>query len=112
MGWIAHRYEKIQLLLTTHLSSFLKNGGFDKETDVITAKEALDVDFKDSSKYLPKRDVLVGADVKDFIKKIGLAPKSAELVEFYSKVFEFYAESAEFMIKYFGKLIFIVSSNL
>ena len=98
---VQHRFEKMLLLLTSHLSSFLKNGGFDKEIDVITAKEALDVDFKNSSKYLPKADVLVGADVKDFIKKMGLAPNSPELTAFYSKVFDFYTESSEFMIKYF-----------
>ena len=87
------------LLLSQHLSRFLKDGGIEK--DNVTPRELLKVDFKNSSNFLSNSEVFVGPLVNKFLNTTGLTPNSPEVKEFYRKVFVFYVESTAAMIKYF-----------
>ena len=96
---VHHRHSKMMLLLSQHLSRFLKDGGI--ENDNVTPRELLKVDFKNSSNFLSNSEVFVGPLVKKFLKTTGFTPNSPEVKEFYRKVFVFYVESTAAMIKYF-----------
>ena len=54
---VHHRFEKMLLLVTTHFSNYMKNGGMDYEKDKISVKETIATDFKDSDKFLKGKSV-------------------------------------------------------
>ena len=98
---VHHRFEKMLLLVTTHFSNYMKNGGMDYEKEKISVKETIAIDFKDSDRFLSKEKVFVGSAVREFLKQTSFTPNSSELADFYVKVFDFYTAASEFMIKYF-----------
>ena len=74
------------LLLIQYLSRFLKNGGIE-ESDDITPRELLKVDFKNPVNFLKNKEVFVGPLVKKFLTKLGLSPNSPEVKQYFQKVF-------------------------
>ena len=106
---VQYRWDKMFLMLSEHLSKFLKNGGINNKTRP-TVSDLLGTEYSNKDKLLSNDEVAVGADVRSFIRKIGLSPNSPELKNYYQSIFRFYQESTKFMIKYFS--IPVKSTNL
>ena len=97
---VQFRFEKMLLLLHSHLSKFLHNGGVEDE-DQATVSALLNVDPEEKSERLSRRDVVIGRGARDLIEEMGLTHASPELNDFFDKVFLFYESSSKVMIKYF-----------
>ena len=89
-------FPKTSLLLSQHLSFFLKSGG----RDAMAPAKLLEVDFKEADLQLSRKDVFIGSKAREFIKKIGLTCDSPELSEFFQGVTSYYHESTAALLKY------------
>ena len=98
---VQDQYQKCVQLLTQHLSLFLKDGGLNDTSDITVTEQRLTAKYTDKEKWLSKRNVFVGSDVKDFLEEINLKPDSPELKDFYSRVYRFYVETSRNMIEFF-----------
>ena len=94
------RFEKMLILLHSHLSRFLVNGGVARDEGHATASDLLEVDLEEASR-LPKKDVFIGSAAEEMVADLGLNANSPELGDFYKNVFTFYVQSSKAMIKYF-----------
>ena len=98
MSFHLFRYAKCALMLSGHISKWLKNGG-SKTDQPLTDDKMLDLDLTNSEK-LSKDQVFIGAKTKALITEMGLKLSSPELDDFFGDVFR-YMKSTRSMIKYF-----------
>ena len=78
---------------------FLKDGGLNDTSDITVTEQRLNAIYTDKEKWLSKRYVFVGSDVKYFLEEINLKPDSPELKDFYRRLYRFYVETSRKMIE-------------
>ena len=103
----AHQvFDKMEELLTSQLLKVMK----EKEVRIvdeegnISSKDAMDllkVDIDEDEKQRRNANLFTGAKVEQFVKKLGLDPKSPQLKWFYESVRSAHLEACRRLIKYF-----------
>ena len=89
-------FAKTVILLSTHLSFFLKDG--DRER--LSARQLLEVDYKKPEMQLHQKDIYVGLKARNFMQKMGFSSQSPELAVFFKGVRDFYHASTAALLKY------------
>ena len=63
------RYQKTVILMFTYGCKFLKNGGLPPETDVVSARDVLNVEYYQENLQLSNKEIFLGERVDTFLKE-------------------------------------------
>lgn len=94
------RFKKIVEFIYILAAKYLKNGGLGS-AKTVTSSQLLRTDYKDSSQFLPVKDLWIGEKAEQMLLELGLTKESSEVSGWLAGVQKFFVELLSKAIKYF-----------